>query len=167
MEDFLSRLGDTDRVWVYQAERFLSEQETAIVRQSGLNFTNAWAAHGKKLRAGVEVLHNLLVVVHVDEEQAKASGCSIDASVHWITKLGKDLGINFLGRTNVAYFDAEEYLKVANLNEFEELINQAEIDENTRVFNNMAFSGKDVKHAWLLPVKESWHARYLKVQEIK
>ena len=65
MEKFLSEVGDTNRVWIYQANRFLSEQETAIVKQSALQFVQNWAAHGKKLSSGADVIENLFVVVHV------------------------------------------------------------------------------------------------------
>ncbi len=161
MEKLLSGIQDTDRVWIYQSNRFLTEQEAAIVRQSAVQFVQNWEAHGKKLSSGAEVIDNLFIVVYVDEAQAQASGCSIDASVHWVTALGKDLGINFLGRTDVAYKDAQEQLHIVSLNEFEILINRGEIDENTQVFNNMAFSGRDLKYSWLTTVKESWHSRYL------
>lgn len=167
MEKFLSEVSDTNRVWIYQANRFLSEQETAIVKQSALQFVQNWAAHGKKLSSGADVIENLFVVVHVDEAQAKASGCSIDSSVHWITALGKDLRIDFLGRTDVAYKDINDSLNLVKLNEFEDLVNRGEIDENTQVFNNMAFSGRDLKYSWLTTVKESWHSRYLPASAVK
>jgi hypothetical protein len=32
----------------------------------------------------------------------------------------------------------------------------------TMVYNNLVFSGKELKNNWKIPAKESWHSRYFK-----
>lgn len=165
MENF-THIKDADRVWIYQSDKVLNNEEVEIIKSSGEKFIASWAAHGKKLHAGVMVLHRLFVIVYIDETQEKASGCSIDASVHWISTLGEDLHINFLERNNVAYVNDEGDIELVSLDEMEKRISLALLDENTIVFNNMVYSGKDLKHSWRSMLKNSWHSRYLPSPEL-
>lgn len=162
MENLLQSINNEDRVWVYQAGRLLSDDEVALLNESGNRFVATWAAHGKPLRAAVHVVHNLFVIVSVDEHQALASGCSIDKSVNWVTAMEQQLGIDLMNRQLVAWMDESSGLQTASLSEFETLASNGLIEEDTLVFNNLVFSGKELKNGWLVPVRESWHARYLK-----
>jgi hypothetical protein len=163
MKPLFETIQDTDRVWVYQANRLFTNEEAEFITLSGKRFTDSWAAHGKSLRAQVQVVHNLFVVVNVDEMQAKATGCSIDSSVHWVSSLGKELGIDFFDRMRVAYLDKDSRIEIADAAEFEHLAHSGMIESDVYVFNNMAFIGKDLRNSWLIPANESWHSRYFEV----
>lgn len=163
MKPLFETIQDTDRVWVYQSNRLLSEEEVEYITLSGQRFTASWAAHGKALRAQVQVVHNLFVVVNVDEMQAKASGCSIDSSVHWISALGKELHIDFFDRMRVAYLNKDSRIEIADAPEFEQLAHAGMIESDVYVFNNMVFSGKDIRNSWLVPATESWHSRFFEM----
>ena len=76
----LADMAPTARTWVYKSARNLSKAEQKLVREQGLSFTSTWAAHGAPLDATVDVLYDRFVVIAVDEEQAQASGCSLDKS---------------------------------------------------------------------------------------
>jgi hypothetical protein len=160
MEIALQHIQDTDRIWVYQSNRFLSEAEIELIQTSGNAFVASWATHGKPLRANVAITHNLFVIVSVDEEQAKASGCSIDKSVNWISTLGRDLHIDFLDRMQIAYKDERNIVQIHPMNEFEQLAANGQIESSTLVFNNLVFNGKELKNAWNIPATESWHNRF-------
>ncbi len=160
MEIALQHIQDTDRIWVYQANRFLTEAEIELIRTAGNAFVASWATHGKPLRANVAIAHNLFVIVSVDEEQAKASGCSIDKSVNWISTLGRDLHIDFLDRMQIAYKVEQNVVRIHPMNEFEQLAANGQIESSTLVFNNLVFNGKELKNAWNIPASESWHNRF-------
>ena len=160
MEKTFEHIRDTDRIWVYQANRILSEDETQLIQISGEAFVSGWATHGKPLRAQVLVLKNLFVIVMVDEEQAKASGCSIDKSVNWISALGRDLHIDFLDRMQIGWQDENGSVQLTPIAEFESLASKGQIDADTLVFNNLVFNGKELKNSWLVPATESWHNRF-------
>ncbi len=160
MEKTFEHIQDTDRIWVYQANRILSDDEAQLIQISGETFVANWAAHGKPLRAEVLVFKNLFVIVMVDEDQAKASGCSIDKSVHWISALGNDLHIDFLDRMQVAWLDEQGQLQLNPIAEFETFASNGQLDSDTLVFNNLVFSGKELKNSWLIPASESWHNRF-------
>jgi hypothetical protein len=69
---------ESSRVWIYQADRQLSDTETLEIQKSLNNFVNTWTAHNNQLSAAAEVRYNRFLILIVDEEQAGASGCSID-----------------------------------------------------------------------------------------
>ena len=160
MEIALQHIQDTDRIWVYQANRFLTEAEIELIQTSGSAFVSSWATHGKPLRAHVAIAYNLFVIVSVDEEQAKASGCSIDKSVNWISTLGRDLHIDFLDRMQIAYKDEQNVVRILPMNEFEQLAANGQIESSALVFNNLVFNGKELKSAWNIPASDSWHNRF-------
>ncbi len=160
MEIALQNIQDSDRIWVYQANRFLTEAEIELIQTSGNAFVASWATHGKPLRAEVSIVYNLFVIVSVDEEQAKASGCSIDKSVNWISTLGRDLHIDFLDRMQIAYKDEHSIVRILPMNEFEQLAADGQIESSTLVFNNLVFSGKELNNSWNIPASESWHSRF-------
>jgi len=163
MENSFQSINDSDRIWVYQAERSLSSEEVNIIQHSGNEFVATWATHGKPLRAEVIVLHQLFVIVVLDERQALASGCSIDKSLGWISVLGTQLHINFTDRMQVAWMDETKNIHAAPLPEFEALAERGELEADTLVFNNLVFNGREIKNNWLIPAKESWHNRYFPI----
>jgi len=164
METLLKDINDSDRIWIYQANRRLNAEEINAVMSSGKDFVANWAAHGQQLRADINVINHLFVVVNLDEKQAIATGCSIDKSVGWISALGAKLGIDFLDRRQVAWMDEEEKLQISNIDEFEALAGQGQLTGETMVYNNLVFSGKEIKNGWLVPASESWHNRFFKVE---
>jgi len=161
MENVFRHIGDEEKVWIYQADRLLTNQEAAELQKSGDAFMHSWAAHGKNLKAGILVLHNLFVIIHVDELQAKASGCSIDSSVHWITDEGKKRGIDFFNRLNIVYLDDDEQPVLCSPDEFEALAESGFVSAETIVFNNMVYKGSELKTGWLCPAAQGWQSKFL------
>ena len=45
-----SSLSETSRVWIYQANRELSSNETTEIKQLTIEYLNSWTAHGKPIR---------------------------------------------------------------------------------------------------------------------
>lgn len=93
-----SNLPDESRVWLYLADRPLSKQEEMWFNDELALFLASWTAHNKKLKCDGKVLFSQYVVLVVDEWFEKASGCSIDASTHFIKKCGAKLSIDFFNR---------------------------------------------------------------------
>ena len=95
------------RIWVYQANRQLADNEVVMINNFLKPAVNQWAAHGASLLASAKVLHNRFVLIALDEIQNEASGCSIDASTRWFKDLGEQLNVDFFDRSQ-AYFDGNE-----------------------------------------------------------
>ncbi len=148
------------RLWVYQSNRILSDAEVKAIEEEGIRFISGWAAHGASLKASFDVLHNLFVVIAVDEQQAMASGCSVDKSVHFVKELEEKLNLNLVDRMQVAYRSDNE-IKVCKLSDFEILAAQGLVNRSTVVFNNMVTSKSAFDNAWEVPLKDSWQSRVL------
>ncbi|MBT8312756.1 MAG: ABC transporter ATPase, partial [Eudoraea sp.] len=82
-------LPDTSRIWIYQANRPFTEEELVEVHGFMKEFIEQWTAHGKDLQAGYEIRYRRFIILGLDQSHPSASGCSIDASVHFIQGLEK------------------------------------------------------------------------------
>ena len=120
------------RVWLYKTPRNLGQAEQKLVRERGAEFTAGWAAHGAPLDAVVDVLHDRFVVIAVDEEQAHASGCSIDKSVGFIKQLEYDLNLMLTDRM-IVIFDRDDRIVSVRLQELPGLIKEGIITGDTMI----------------------------------
>ena len=148
------------RVWVYQSNTVLTDEQVTVISQQGKDFVESWAAHGAALNASFDILYNRFIIIAVDEKQAMASGCSIDKSVAFIKAVEQEFQLQLLDRMQVAY-RKDEAIEVCSLKEFEKMANNGAVDAATIVFNNMITTKEGFDSAWEIPLKESWQNRVL------
>jgi hypothetical protein len=148
-------LSDSSKVWIYQCAREFSAAEAEMIKTRGSAFLETWNSHGSALRAAMEVFYNRFIVIFVDENEASASGCSIDTSVHFMKQLEKDLGVSLFDRMRIAYKN-EGKISTVHFNEIDKHIIKGEIGEDTIVFNNLVATKKDFIMKWETPLKETW-----------
>lgn len=144
------------RVWIYQSSQFFTPEETRHIQHKIDEFAASWHTHGSPLSAEIRVLHNLFIVIVVDEMLARASGCSIDKSVRLIKDLENELNLALTGRTTVAYFDTTDKIQLLHFNDLKEKVQNGTIDENLKMFNNLVSTLDDMKAHWVVPIKDSW-----------
>jgi len=147
---------ENSRVWVYQADRELTNDEIIQAQILLDNFTAGWTAHNNQLKAKFEIRYNRFLILIVDENQAGASGCSIDKSVHFMQQLEAKFRINLFDRFNLAYREGSEVLS-APRNAFEDKIKTGAINADTIVFNNLVQNLTELNSKWEVPFKNSWH----------
>ncbi|MCE9538467.1 MAG: ABC transporter ATPase [Bacteroidetes bacterium] len=159
------------RVWVYQSNRFISDLEVAAIEKAGIQFIADWTAHGASLKASFDILYNYFIVISVDEQQANASGCSIDKGIYFVKELEKQFDLILLDRMQVAFRNGNE-IKTCHLNNLlEELTRSGLYSENGNkedvneviVFNNMVTTKKQFDTEWEINLKQSWQSRVLPV----
>lgn len=148
------------RVWVFQSDRVLSENEQNYIDTELKDFVSQWSTHGSKMHASHVLLHNCFVVIAADEQKQAASGCSIDSFTTLFKKFGAAYNLSFFDRFAIAYKDNSEVV-VKSLDAFKEAIQTKEITESTIVFNNLISTKKHLLSNWELPLHKSWHKRYL------
>jgi len=153
-------LPDTSRIWIYQANRNFSEEELAELHELLPQFLTQWTAHGASLRAGYEIKYKRFIIIGLDQSLASASGCSIDASVHFIQGLEKRFGIELLDRMNVS-FKQGEYITYKTMADFKKMAKAKAINKNTIVFNNLVANKQEFLEHWEVPASESWHGRFI------
>ena len=161
MKAVFEEIPDTARLWVYQADRQLDDEEVEKVEKAASKFVESWEAHGNALRSSFKVLHHQFLVLTVDENFNGASGCSIDSSVGLIRFLQESLGINFLDRSKVAHLEGGE-VKLAPFTELKSLVNEGLIKRDTMIFDNSIDSMLKFRKSWLTKAEDSWLKRYFK-----
>lgn len=147
------------KVWVYQSNRFFNPEEVARLETFLNSFAKEWTAHKKELVAKAMLIHNLFVVLMVDESMNAASGCSIDKSVHFLKFLQDEFKVDFFDRFRVAYRNEEGEVVTCDKIAFEKLIFEGIIQSDTIVFNNLVKTLDEFENHWEAPFKESWHNR--------
>ncbi len=152
------QFSENSRVWVYQSDRKLTDSEVQQMQSQLSDFATGWTAHNNQLKATAAIKYNRFLILIVDENQAGASGCSIDKSVRFMTQIGEQYNINLLDRFNLAYRDGEEVLSAPRA-AFEDLIKQGRINNDTIVFNNLVQNLAELQNKWEVPFKDSWHVQ--------
>lgn len=148
-----------NRVWIYQADRFLSEAEVSQIDELAQNFLASWTAHGSALAGKASMVDGLFLVLEVNEEVTGVTGCSIDKSVHFIKSLGEKFNINFFDRMRVAYHDLDGKLKLSSREEFQDLVNSDDFSPDTIVYNNLIQNSEELTTNWKIPFSQSWHSK--------
>jgi hypothetical protein len=153
-------LPDSSRIWIYQASRTFKENELLEITGALDSFIQNWTAHGNDLNAGYEIRYNRFIVIALDQSSQSATGCSIDASVHFIQQLEKKYGVELLDKMNVSYKQGA-FVAYKKLTDFKTMAKQKAISKNTIVFNNLVATKGEYKEHWEVPASESWHVRFL------
>lgn len=153
-------LPNTARVWIYQANRTFSKEELEPLKKALDVFVQEWTAHGQELKAGYELPYNRFIVLALDQSLHSASGCSIDASVHFIQSIEKQYDVTLLDKMNVSYKQGE-YIAYKSLIDFKKMAKARAVSGKTIVFNNLVTNLEEYKEHWEVPASESWHARFM------
>lgn len=147
------------RVWIYQANRALTDQEASLVNNMLEAAIDGWEAHNQPLLGAVKVFYNHFVVIAVDESHETPSGCSIDKSVHWLQELGARLDVDFFDRS-VAYVNADKEVVTIPVAQVKQAIADEVIYSNTPVFDNLVTNKAQWMKRWKVPADQTWLKRY-------
>jgi phage host-nuclease inhibitor protein Gam len=151
------------RVWVYQADRKLTDEETAIITETLKASLDTWEAHGKRLTASGKVFENRFVVIAVDERDELPSGCSIDKSVHWLQEIGQRMNIDFFDRS-LAYLDDQDEVQTIPVPKIKQAVTDEVILPYTTIFDNQVSTKAQWMKRWKIAASNSWLSRYFSEQ---
>jgi hypothetical protein len=152
---------DESRVWIYQASKPFSEADVPHVNEDIEAFCRQWTSHNQELKAIGGVMHDLFVVLVVDETRASTSGCSIDKSVAFVKNLEQKYHCTLLERSNIAWLDDKEEIHTMPLSDLKPALSDGRINLNTRVFDNLVANRKDYIQRWTVPLGQSWMKRFV------
>lgn len=152
-------LPETSRVWIYQANRSFSEIEIEEIKAKLDAFIQNWTAHGNNLQSGYKIKYKRFIVIGLNQKLNDVTGCSIDASVHFIQQLEKEYNVDLMDKMNVSYKQGE-YIAYKPLNEFKKMAKQRAVSKNTIVFNNLVSNKAEFLENWEVPASESWQNRF-------
>lgn len=155
------QLPEESRIWIYQSNRSFTESEINQISEKLETFIKDWTAHGKDLLSGYKIAYKRFIVLALNQNLNKATGCSIDASVHFIQELEKEFNVDLMDKMNVSYKQGE-YIAYKSLTDFKKMAKDKAVSKNTIVFNNLVNNIAEFKENWEVPAHESWHSRFLK-----
>ncbi len=149
---------DDSRVWIYQSNRWFSDEEAVVLRANLKKFATNWVSHNRQLKAFGDVFHNRFIVLMVDESQADASGCSIDASVAFLRQMEVQFQTDLFDRMQFTLRLGGENVNLSK-EDFADWYASGKIDDQTLVFDTLVNNKKDFEEAWLKPLGKSWLKR--------
>lgn len=152
-------LPPTARVWIYQANRPLTDAELAAVGPHLAQFAAAWTSHGATLRAAAEFRHRQFLIIGLDEAVAGASGCSIDASVRFVHELETALGLSLLDKAHLA-FEGPAGLELLERRALKSAVAAGTLGLDTPYFDNTVATKAELDARWPAPAGRTWLARY-------
>lgn len=154
-----SQLPDHGRAWVFPSTRPLDADERRRLIAEVDAFLEGWSAHGEPLRSGRELVEGCFLVVGVDEDASRPSGCSIDALVNRLEALAASLGVGLVDHAPVWFRDAAGIRSVSRPG-FRALADEGTVGPDTPVFDTSLTRIADIRGGGLeRPARGSWHGR--------
>ncbi len=153
-------ISENSRIWIYQADRELTEPELQAIQLQLDEFTASWAAHGHALAAKGEIRYRRFLILSVDEEKAGVTGCSIDKSVGLMKNFETQFGIHLFDRMQVAYRDGDR-INTFRKGDLAKMMAEGAIREESIIFNNLIERYGELNTAWEIPLKDSWLNRLM------
>lgn len=147
------------RVWIYQAAGRFSDEEVTRLKKQVTDFIENWTSHSKFVMATFELRYNQFLILLLDEHHVAAGGCSIDSSVHFIKSLETEYQNSLTDRMKFAFL-RDEQVEVASKEEFEKLLAEGIITDDTIVFNNLVGTKAELDSIWKIPFQKSWHKNF-------
>lgn len=152
-------LPNSARIWIYQSDSAFNTLEIEKINTMLLDFNEHWNNHGEGLKSSYLIPYNQFIILAIDENHHKASGCSIDSSVQIIKKISQEFDVNLFDRMKTA-FKIADHINIVTLVDFQKYVKEGKINSDTIVFNNMIDTIEDFKTKWEVPANQSWHKRY-------
>lgn len=154
------QLNDSDRIWIFSSSNDLNSQiQDQIITQIE-SFLSQWEAHGKELVSRVWIENDRFIIIAVNESFEKASGCSIDKMMKFISQIEQRFELNLTDRSLIYYENENESIISQKFNEIRGSVNSGKISENTIIYNTAINSGSQFKNDWKLKAGESWISKY-------
>ncbi|NIJ55908.1 hypothetical protein [Dyadobacter arcticus] len=151
------------RIWIYQSNRQLTDEEAGIITETLKASLDTWEAHGKRLTASGKVFENRFVIIAVDERHELPSGCSIDTSVHWFKEIGQRMNIDFFDRS-LAYLDDNDEVQTLPIPKIKQAVADEVIQPYTTIFDNQVSTKAQWMKRWKIQASNSWLSRYFTEQ---
>lgn len=157
---------EASRVWIYQNSRLFTLSEALQIEDMLNDFVANWKTHGDPVKGYANLFFGQFIVVMADESAAGVSGCSTDSSVRVIKEMESRFNVQLFDRQTLA-FVIKDKIQLLPLPQLNYAVENNFINEDSFYFNNTVLNKKELENNWIIPVKESWLAKRLKLQQTK
>jgi hypothetical protein len=154
-DTLINEMPSEAKVWIYGANRVLTNAEVAEITDIGNSFTQTWTAHQQQLKATFAILHNVFMVVMVDERHNAVSGCGIDKSVHLMQDIDKQYQLDLFNRLRIELWQANQVV-LTNKQKLSVMLQEGTVNEQTFVFNKSISTKAQFDTSFQIPLSESW-----------
>lgn len=148
-------------VWIYMSSRALNPKEVIAANKLVGSFVENWVSHGTDLEAYGELLFSRLLLLSANSATFPPSGCSIDASVHFVKKMEEEFSVDFFDRMWLAFIDAEGEIDAVKVHTIPSLIGTGTISKESAVFDNTIHRIDQLLADWIKPLEKSWVKRFI------
>lgn len=149
-------LPDDARVWVFGSDRPITGSSAERLLAEVDEFLSQWKAHGAPLSCARRWDDDRFLIIGVDQQDAHASGCSIDGLFRRLQLLEPAIGARLLGGGRVYYRDASGEPRSVERAELRERAATGELTPSTPVFDIGVTSLADWKRGFERPAAETW-----------
>jgi hypothetical protein len=156
----LIALNEDSKVWIYQADRFFTDDEMDEIIPSIRNFVTGWVSHSNDLRAYGNLFHHRFICLFVDESESSASGCSIDSSVRFIKEIGHKYKVNMMSRTDFAYLK-DDTVHAISMDDLSAALSKGDVAMDTLFFDHNVKTKDEFLKSWVKPLENSWQKRFI------
>ncbi len=146
---------ENSRVWIYQSNRVFTLHEAFQIEDILKAFVSSWNSHGTPVKGYANLFFGQFIVLIADESAHGVSGCSTDSSVRIIKEIEQLFNVNMFDRLLLAFI-VKERIQVMPMAQLSYALENNFIEPSTLYFNNTVQTLNQLKHNWLIPVKESW-----------
>ncbi len=162
----LQFLPDDARIWIYVADRLLSDDEAQVLLEHLDSFCAGWRSHGRPVSSAATVVEGRFAVIAGEIPGGDISGCGIDSSVHALNRVAEELDVRWLPALAVHFRGESGAVRSVSRPEFRKLVAAGQIDVNTSVFDvsietlGMLRAGKLEQ-----PAGTTWHSRAFRLTQ--
>ena len=150
------------RIWIYVANRKINASEAETIKKQMAEFCQNWAAHGNQLKADFEVFYDQVLVLGVDEQVEAASGCSIDKATAIFHNIDAELKLDLFNRMNLAFLQ-DNTIRIVRMSDINQAYISGLISDKMMFLDNTISVLSDLRTRWLVPFKDSWAFRKVKI----
>lgn len=150
------------RLWLFLADRPLSQDQELRLRHVLSDFTGSWKSHGQSLSAGFEILHRQIIVIAVDQQAEAPSGCSIDKAFRLLQEFGRSEQMDFFNRLLVPIVVASG-LMVVHRNSIPSLLEAGTLHEEQPYYDLTIAHLGALDADFRKPLNQGWVLKGLKL----
>ena len=150
------------RVWVYQCNRLFSLNEALEIEELLKEFTMTWKSHGTSVKGEAHLFFGQFIILIADETATGISGCSTDSSVRLIKDIEQRFVVNMFDRTTLA-FVVKEKVELLPMTQLQYAFDNGFLNADNLYFNNLVQTKEELESKWIVPIKDSWLMRRIKI----
>ena len=127
------------------------------------HFVENWKSHDTPVKGFGTMFFGQFIVLMADEQATGVSGCSTDSSVRLIKEIEQLYKVSMFDRQNLA-FVRKDKIELLPLGQLQYAVDNGFLQADTIYINNLVQTKEELEQNWLIPVKESWLAKRIKLE---